>query len=361
MKKILIITNNRKNRSPGQRFRFEQYLDHLEQNGYSIDFSFFISEEDDKYIYSYGNYLRKSLIILKNIFARFKNIINKNQYDIIFIFREATMLGTSLIEKWLSNGKAKLIFDFDDAIWLPNISDANKKLAWLKRPSKTSEIIAISDLVFAGNAYLAEYAKQFNPNVVIVPTTIDTEEYVPMNLPKPADVVTIGWSGSITTIQHFNYAINVLKTLKQKYQDKIAIKVIGDGNYRNQEINIKGQPWRIETELQDLCSFDIGIMPLPNDEWTKGKCGLKGLQYMSLEIPTIMSPVGVNSEIIQDGQNGFLADSDDEWVHKLSLLIENPELRKQLGQNARQTVEKYYSVNAWKDKYLQFFNQLIQK
>lgn len=361
MKKVLIITNNRKNRSPGQRFRFEQYLDFLEQNGFSIDFSYFLSEKDDKYLYSKGNYFRKFIISIKNILIRLKNVIRKNEYDIIFIFREATLLGTSIFEKWLSGGKAKLIFDFDDAIWIPNISEANKKLSFLKNPNKTADIIKICDLIFAGNAYLADYAKQYNPNVVIVPTTIDTDEYVPIAVPKPADVVTIGWSGSITTIQHFNYAINVLKILKQKYQDKIAIKVIGDGNYAIQELNIKGQPWRKETELQDLCSFDIGIMPLPNDEWAKGKCGLKGLQYMALQIPTIMSPVGVNKEIIQDGFNGFLADTEDEWVQKLSLLIENPHLRKQLGHNARLTVENYYSVNAWKDKYLQYFNQLIQK
>ena len=100
-------------------------------------------------------------------------------------------------------------------------------------------------------------------------------------------------------------------------------------------------------------------MPLPDDKWSKGKCGFKGLQYMSLQIATIMSPVGVNSEIIQNGINGFLASTETEWIEKLSLLISNTELRNQLGKQARQTIIEKYSVEAWKEKYLQYFNELI--
>jgi glycosyltransferase involved in cell wall biosynthesis len=124
---------------------------------------------------------------------------------------------------------------------------------------------------------------------------------------------------------------------------------------------VKGQPWKKATEVTDLEEIDIGIMPLPDDEWAKGKCGLKGLQYMAFAIPAIMSPVGVNTEIIQDGVNGFLADSEDEWFEKLSILIESFELRKKMGEEGRKTVVGKYSVKANQQLYLKYFSDLIKQ
>jgi glycosyltransferase involved in cell wall biosynthesis len=119
-------------------------------------------------------------------------------------------------------------------------------------------------------------------------------------------------------------------------------------------------PWRKEEELKELSSFDIGIMPIPDDDWSKGKCGLKGLQYMALEIATVMSPVGVNSSIITDSENGFLASDIDEWVEKISILIEQPELRIKLGKAARKTVENSYSVKSQQQVYLNTFEKLLK-
>ena len=141
----------------------------------------------------------------------------------------------------------------------------------------------------------------------------------------------------------------------------IYFKVIGDGNYVQEELGIKGHAWKRDTEIPDLQEIDIGIMPLPDDEWAKGKCGLKGLQYMALAIPTIMSPVGVNTEIIQDGENGFLATTIQEWVDKLSQLIDSAALRERIGVNGRQTVLSSYSVEANKQQYLKYFKELQVK
>lgn len=358
-KKVLIITNHRKDRSPGQRFRFEQYLDFLSSNGYEFHFSNLFNEDDDRKLYSKGSIIDKFLIYRKCLKVRKDNLKNINDYDIIFIFREALMTGSIKFEKAFSKSKAKLIYDFDDAIWIPNVSDANKRFEFLKDYSKTSKIIELCDIIFAGNQYLADYASKFNDNVKIVPTTIDTDEYIKQTVNK-SDKICIGWSGSITTIQHFEYAIPFLKELKNKFGNLIEFKVIGDANYVNEELSIKGMAWNKETEIRDLSTFDIGIMPLPDDEWANGKCGLKGLQYMALEIPTIMSPVGVNSEIINDGVNGFLASDINEWVDKISLLVESEKLRIEIGINARKTVEDNYSVKANKQLYLEFFNNLFR-
>ena len=183
--------------------------------------------------YNPGNIHTKFYIFLKSMVIRLQDVIKANRYDIIFIQREAFMTGTVLFEKLLSRSKAKVIFDFDDAIWHQDVSEANKRFAWLKKPEKTADIIALSDMVFAGNNYLAGYAAMYNKNIRILPTTIDTEEYKPQLKSKQDGPVCIGWSGSITTIKHFEYAIPFLTDLKKKYGERIAIKVIGDKTYRN--------------------------------------------------------------------------------------------------------------------------------
>jgi glycosyltransferase involved in cell wall biosynthesis len=357
-KKILFIVNHRKNRSPGQKFRFEQYLNYLEQNGFECRFSPLLNEKDDKIFYSKGNYIGKLKVFLKANWIRFNDWRKMNDYDIIFIFREAMMTGSTFFEKKFSRSRAKVVFDFDDSIWLQTVSEGNKKLAFLKNAEKTERIIKLADLVFAGNQYLANYASQFNSNIVIVPTTIDTSAYQPIEKTN-SSFICIGWTGSFSTIQHFEYRLNALKKIKEKYRKKVQFKVIGDGSYFNEDLEVRGLPWKKETEVKDLEEIDIGIMPLPNDEWAKGKCGLKGLQYMGLSIATIMSPVGVNTEIVKDGINGFLAESEEEWVDKLSLLIEFPDLRKRIGAEGRKTVVEKYSVDVNKDLYLTYLKSLL--
>lgn len=282
-----------------------------------------------------------------------------SQFDIIFIQREAYLLGTSYFESRFKKSGAKIVFDFDDAIWLMDISDVNKKFSWLKRPTKTAEIISVADRVIAGNPYLADYARTYNPNVLMIPTSVDTDKFKRKGEPKTKDKICIGWTGSHTTIKHFSLALPYLKELKKKYGDKIYFKVIGDPAFTEPELGITGLKWNNDTEIEDLSEIDIGIMPLPNDAWSRGKCGLKSLEYMSLCIPPVVSPVGVNTDIVKDGINGFVADTAEEWVEKISRLIESLDMRMQMGEQARKTVIERYSVLAHRDKYIKLFNELV--
>lgn len=359
-KRILFIASHRPGRAPGQRFRFEQYFEFLGQHGFECELSFIISAEDDKLLYRKGHYWEKYGIHRRAVAKRKADAKRANDFDIIFIFREALITRSTRFEKLFRKSKAKIVFDFDDAIWKLDVSDANRMFSFMKNPGKTSEIIAMSDLIFAGNHYLAEYAGKFNKNVSIVPTTIDTAEYLPVAHAKNPGKLIIGWSGSITTIKHFEFALPFLRILKNKFGDKLEIKVIGDGNYVNEELGIKGIGWNKENEIKELSTFDIGIMPLPDDEWANGKCGLKGLQYMALNIPTLMSPVGVNAQIVENGVNGFLPKNTEEWVSNIETLIADPELRIRMGNAARKTVEKKYSVEAWKEKYVELFEKLLK-
>ncbi|MCB9169440.1 MAG: glycosyltransferase family 4 protein [Flavobacteriales bacterium] len=360
MSRILFIASHRPGRAPGQRFRFEQYFSHLERNGFQCELSYLVSPEDDSVLYQRGHHLEKARFVRRSHAVRANDVKRMNAFDIIFIFREALMTRSTRYEQAFRTSRAKLVFDFDDAIWLPNVSAANRRWAWLKGAGKTAGLIRMADLVFAGNAYLAAYASRSNAHVEIVPTTIDTEEYLPVPKKEQGPVV-IGWSGSLTTIQHFQYAIPALRVLKERFGDRIAIRVVGDGGYREPDLGVQGLPWRKETELKDLGAMDIGIMPLPDDDWARGKCGLKGLQYMALGIPAVMSPVGVNTEIIADGVNGFLAGPIEDWVEKMGRLIGDAELRLRLGTAARDTVERRYSVHAWRDRYVQLFNEILER
>jgi len=354
VKKVLFIGMHRPNRSPSQRYRFEQYFSYLEENGIQCDLSYLISEKDDQVLYQGGHYLPKFRILIKSILKRRKDLLAAKNYDFIFIQREAFMTGSTYFERKLAKLKAPLIFDYDDAIWFEDKGSHLGILSKLKRPAKTADIIGMADIVVAGNAYLAEYGSKYNANVQVIPTTIDTKWYQPRKKGEDSQVV-IGWSGSFSTIKHFEQIVPVLLKLKEKYQGKINFKVIGDATYTHKELGIQGVKWQAETEVESLQEFDIGIMPLPDEEWTRGKCGAKGLQYMGLAIPTVMSPVGVNTEIITDGVNGFLADTDEDWFRKLEKLVEFPEFRSEIGAAGRETVVARYSVEANKEKYLGLF------
>ncbi|KAA3648899.1 MAG: glycosyltransferase [Bacteroidetes bacterium] len=358
-KKILFIANHRIGRSPGQRFRFEQYLDFIEENNFEVHFSNIISEEDDVFLYQKGKYFKKANLARKTWGIRLKNLANANNYDIIFIFREALLTGSTYFEKKFAKSKAKIIFDFDDAIWLPNVSAGNKTLQFFKNPKKTDEILASSDMVFAGNQFLADYASQFCKNVKVIPTTIDTNYHI-RKKQNNSDSICIGWTGTQTTLKYLYLLDNVFKELSLKYKNKIYFKVICDVPFELKGVEIKNEKWCKDTEIEQLEEIDIGIMPLLDDEWSQGKCGFKGLQYMAMNSVALLSPVGVNKEIIINDYNGFLVQTNEEWIEKLSLLIDNAELRARLGSNARKTIEEKYSVNAHKMRYINYFNELLK-
>lgn len=358
-KRILYVAPHRADRAPGQRFRFEQYRPFLERNGYEVEMSPLLSESDDQIFYQRGHYGSKALIQLRSIRKRTRDVARADTFDVIVIYREALFTGSTRFERRFSESRAKVVFDFDDAIWRPDVSSGNRMLRWLKRPDKTREIIALSDRVIAGNNVLADYARRFNTNVEVIPTTIDTDEYRAVTKTREPEPITIGWTGSLTTIKHFELAVPFLRALKARYGGRLAIDVIGDASYVNEALGIRGVEWRRDQEVDRLSKIDIGIMPLPDDEWSKGKCGLKGLQYMALGIPSLLSPIGVNREIVRHWVNGFLPTTDDEWVEQIDALIRSRELRQRVGAAGRQTVVDRYSRSAWQDRYLGLFDELI--
>lgn len=358
MPKVLLLTLHRPNRSPCQRFRFEQYLPYLKDNGYNFEWSYLLDAEADKLFYRPGHFFNKFQILINSLGKRIREILGKKKYDIIFVQRECFMLGTAFFEKQFAK-KGKVIFDFDDSIWLQNVSKANRSLAFLKNPDKTKSIIKISDMIFAGNDYLADYARQFNNNVKVIPTTIDTVNlHNQIKSHESKRVVTIGWTGTHSTLKYLEAIEEQLYSLSQT--KSVNFLVISDKPPAFKRIKAEFRKWNLKTEITDLLAMDIGIMPLQQNAWSKGKCGFKILQYLSLGIPAVASPIGVNEKIIQHGKNGFLVNQPSDWLLYLSELIDNTLTRKRMGEEGRETIELNYSVKAYQQLYLQYFNSLLE-
>ena len=360
MKKILFLAHHRLNRSPGQRYRFEQFFDYLQKNEILCYLSFIIYEKDEKALYYSKNIFGKVKLALNSIIRRVIHIKNIKDFDLVVIYREALPFKSTFFENYIAKKKIPMVYDFDDAIWVKDVSEVNKKISFFKDEKKIEKILPLCKYVTCGNEYLANFALKFNSNVVIIPSTVDTDIYKPIKKNNINSPVKIGWVGSHTTIKHFELISDVYLELKSKYNNKVEFIVIGDENYKNEKLNLQGKKWENHKEVQLFNSFDIGVMPLPNNDWTKGKCGMKGLLYMSVGLPTVMSNVGMNKDIINDGINGFLPTGNKEWIDVLSKLIEDKELRKKIGDKGRETVLENYSKNIIKKTYLDLYTSLMK-
>lgn len=357
LKRVLFIAHHRLDRAPGQRYRFEQYFDHFRENGIECVLSNLLDEEDDRNLYAPKNYWNKLKIAVKSYFKRRKDLKRVEDFDLVVIYREALLTRGTSFERRVAKKGVPMLFDFDDAIWVKDMSAGNKWLSFLKSSDKMDKVLPLCTHVTAGNEYLANFAKTHNKSVSIVPSTIDCKKYVPMG--RSSEKITIGWVGSHTTVKHFELVTKVYKNLIQKYGDKIEFKVIGDPLYRNKDLNLIGERWENEREVELFNSIDIGVMPLEEDNWTKGKCGMKGLLYMSVGKPAVMSAVGMNCDIIDHGVNGYVPKGEEEWFKVLSDLIESESLRNEIGAKARATVLKRFSVESQKDVLLRTYQKAM--
>lgn len=356
---ILVLTPYLHDTVPGQRFRIEQWAGRLGSSGVQFDFLPFESPRLKRVLHRQGHYPQKAAELLRCVIRRvgeLSRLQKIRRWDLIFLYRELMPIGPPIAEFLLSKTGVPLVYDFDDAIFLPDTSDANRHFHWLKMPHKTGSICRWSSHVIVGNEHLRRYALQFTSRVTVIPTTIDLDEYLPKPEATLQRVPVIGWSGSLTTLKHLRTLEPTLRLLAK--QLPFRLKVIGSAEYRLPGVEVEAKAWSAATEIEDLRSFDIGVMPLPNDAWSLGKCGLKALQYMAVGVPTIASPVGVNTEIIQDGENGSIADKPEEWIEKILRLVGDKKLREQFSKQGRRTVEEKYSARVQSPVLLETFQKI---
>jgi glycosyltransferase involved in cell wall biosynthesis len=326
-------------RVPGQRFRIEQWAPLLGREDVRVTFSPFLSDRAMDVLYRPGHTLLKITETLRGYRRRIRETRQLEAHDVAFVFREAALLAPAVLERPLFR-RVPSVLDFDDAIYLPPANAPTRSISWLKDGSKTDALCRLARHVTVGNRFLGEHASAVSRAVTVLPTTIDTDAYIPRER-KPNPRPVVGWSGSLTTLPYLEGMRETLLELRRRVD--FELRVIG-GTVVLPGVDVTCIPWRAETEAEDLRPLDVGLMPLPDDPWTRGKCGLKALQYMGLGIPPVVSPVGVNAEIVDDGRSGFHATTPAQWVERLALLICDPSLRQRLGSEARRTVETRYSA-----------------
>mgnify|MGYP003329603978 CR=1 FL=1 len=354
--KVLIIAPYPINEAPSQRFRFEQYLSFLELKGIQFSFAPFWGMHTWKILYQSGKTLEKTFGLLAAFFRRMVLMFTIGQYDFVWIHREAAPVGPPVFE-WLiaKLWRKKIIYDYDDAIWQSNVSAVNSFADKLKWYSKVKSICKWSWKVSAGNDYLCNYARMHRKaddnTVIYIPTTIDTNDFVAEK--KINNRLVVGWTGSQSTVAYLRMIIEPLQQLQSEYEFDMV--VISNLDAQMPLKNYRFVKWQAATEAKDLSQIDIGLMPLPDEEWTKGKCGFKLLQYMAVGIPSVASPVGVNPSILDHEQAGLLANNPDEWKTQLRKLLSDETLRKKLGTHGKQHLQKYFSVQSQLEVYARLF------
>lgn len=323
------------------RYRFLQYLPYLEEHGVRCTVSPLF---DDAYLenkFALGR--ARTADVLRAFLRRTWAILGSKRFDLVVLHVEAFPYLPPFFELALKLFGVKYIYDYDDAIFHNYDLHRNRFVRTLLA-GKIATAISCARKVIAGNGYLARYAGMINPDVVILPTVVDVEKYqpVPPSPPEAGRKFTIGWIGSPSTSEYLRCIASALKALCADGNCKVAL--VGAGEMELPGVDLETIPWSESTEVSAIQGFDVGIMPLPDEPWARGKCGFKLIQYMACGIPVIASPVGVNTDIVQHGKNGFLASAPDDWARALRALRDDVELRRKLGKAGRQIAERNYSL-----------------
>jgi glycosyltransferase involved in cell wall biosynthesis len=327
----------------GCRFRVAQYIPYLREAGFDVTISSFYTPQFFRLVYRRGHHVRKAASFMRFAARRIGELLHLRRYDLALLYREAIPLGPPVIESIIAR-RIPVVYDFDDAIFLPNVSEANKAFGFLKNPDRVATIVRRSTHIIAGNAFLAEFARRYNQAVTVIPTAVDTARFAPRPQPRPeGQPLVIGWIGSPTTFPYLKGIAHVLERVAQ--QHPFVLRVSGAGHDASfPGVTIENVPWSLADEVRLFNTCDVGVYPLADDDWARGKCGFKAIQCMACGVPVVASAVGVNRDIIEDGVNSFLATTPGEWVEKLTRLLSDAALRTRMAAAGRRTIEERYSL-----------------
>ena len=324
------------------RYRVYQYVPHLEALGIRCKVQSFMDDAMYRLSTQPGQSGRKIIATVDACLRRLAALWHWRDYDIIYMQRELLPLGPPLVERWLKRRGAVLFYDYDDALFIKKASRYNPLATFLRSPQKTLELFSLVDCVVAGNDWLRDAAVAHGGHGVTVEVAEDTAR-IPMHAPHTNDrPVTIGWLGSPSTVKYLNFIAPVLQEIAKRYP-QVRFEVMGGGDFSMDGVPWKLYDWSLEGELAALARFDIGLMPLPMEDWAKGKSGGKARTYMAAGIVPVCAAIGYNLELIREGETGFLCTSDDDWRTAIVRLIEDGALRQRVASAARRDVEQRFA------------------
>lgn len=335
------------------RLRSYQYMSFLEQHGVDVVAAPLF---DDAYVQGLYNHALPRWRVLVGYLKRLWQLSRSRSYDVLWVEKEALPWLPAFFELSLLVRGTPIVVDYDDAVF--HRYDIHR--SWLVRfllGQKIDRIMASSDVVIAGSEYLLDRARRASArHIKKIPTVVDLDRYSSCSERHSPGEVTIGWIGTPGTAPYLLPLISVFKTLRETC--RVRVLAIGANNRPDFEGIIETVPWSEATEVTLLSEVDIGIMPLPDEPFERGKCGYKLIQYMASGKPVVASPVGENSHIVRSGVNGFLPNNGVEWLQHLSDLCQSEALRERMGAAGREIVEREYSLAVTAPRLLQILREV---
>jgi glycosyltransferase involved in cell wall biosynthesis len=298
---------------------------------------------DDHYLAArYAGQRVSPWYLARRSLSRLGVVATASRHDLVFIQKEMLPHAIDAPEWWMARNGVRYVVDLDDAIHLM-YTEARGWRGALR--GKIPRVLSRASLVLAGNRYLEDYARQYNERVLFFPTVVDTDRFTPSPARAAARTPVVGWMGTPETVRYLREITPAIEAAAQRVP--LSLMVVGAGAPAATGMRVFAKRWSEVEEVTDLQSMDIGVMPLADDEWSKGKCSLKLLQYMSAGIASVTSPLGSAPEFVRDGYNAYLASTGEEWRDRVADLAASPEKRAWVGERARAGVEANYSLRVW--------------
>lgn len=337
-----------------QRLKFEQYYDDWRAAGWEVVPSPFMDLALWNILYERGNLAAKIIGVLKGYLRRIRDLFRVGRYDLVYCHMYVTPIGTTLFERLVRSAARRLVVDVEDNVVLgPNVAarNPNPLLRFLRGTGKYRYLIRTADHVITSSPSLNELCLELNDKraSTYISSSVDAGRLLPANRFTNDATVTIGWTGTFSSRPYLDLLRPVFEQLAK--ERKFKLRVIGNFDYELPGVDLEVIRWTAEREVADLQGNDIGVYPLPQDDWVGGKSGLKAIQYMMIGIPCVATNVGTTPLIIRDGENGLLVNSDQEWLAALRRLLDEPDLRRRLGQQARRDAVERFSLEAIAGQY----------